>query len=92
MESEQPASRHRFLRTTMDIVLFLWAFCIFAGWAVGSVKEDPVAGLFLGFFLGPVGVIAIAVSAGGGVRCRHCRERVKAGASVCKHCHSELNN
>jgi len=65
---------------------------------IGSRKDMGTAGFFLGFFLGPVGLVIIALLPPGpaqrdrvarreGMRqCPHCREFIRSEASVCRFC------
>jgi len=87
-------SRALFLVVTVVTSLVLG---LVGSW-IGSKKDMGTAGFLLGFFLGPVGLVIIAVLPPGqaqrdgvdrreGMRqCAHCREYIRAEASVCRFC------
>lgn len=76
-------------------IVLLWVVPIFVASAIGRSKGR--AGFMYGFFLGWLGVLAVAVlpplegPAGPSVHreCPHCRELMRRDASVCPHCQRE---
>lgn len=43
------------------MVLIIWLLCGIIGFLIGQNKNRPIAGLCLGFLLGIIGIIIIAV-------------------------------
>jgi len=85
------------------IYVILWLICAFIGMGIGKGKGKAGAGFALGLFLGPIGIIIIALMkentakveaealASGEMRkCPYCAELVKKEAKVCKHCGREF--
>jgi len=85
------------------IYVIVWVICAFIGMGIGKSKGKGGAGFALGLFLGPIGIIIIAVmkedtvavesaaiASGGSRKCPYCAELVKAEALICKHCGKEL--
>ena len=75
-------------------LLFL-LLCALVGQAIGQNKGRKELGFALGFFLGFIGWIIIALlppdyKAMNKKQCPYCREWIDADASVCPHCHHEL--
>ncbi len=89
----------------MSVVTALIALVLLTGLAVGAVgaaigdrKGMKVAGFFLGFVFGPIGLVVIALlqpspdesarvaRLRGMLECPHCREFIRAGATVCRFC------
>lgn len=69
-----------------------------------SKGRSPWSGFFLGLLLSVIGVIIAAVMPatqeglekkgfqdGELVQCPYCKEYIKPGATICKHCHQELS-
>ena len=73
---------------TLMILFGTWFTCGIAGAIIGSSKNAAFGGFILGFFLGPLGVIA-AFAIDGRRKCPKCATRVNAGASICPQCRSE---
>jgi len=85
------------------IYVILWLVCAFIGMSIGKGKGKGGAGFALGLFLGPIGIIIIALmkedtakveaealSSGEMRKCPYCAELVRREARVCKHCGKEL--
>ena len=81
------------------MVLAILLVCAVLSMIIGATKGRSGAGLLLGLFLGPIGLIIIAVLPpnetalvrdGALKLCPYCAEAVKLSASVCKHCGKEL--
>ena len=73
------------------------------GWMIGSSKGKGGAGLALGIFLGPLGVLitlflkadtdkveATAIESGESKKCPFCSELIKVDAVVCRFCGRDL--
>jgi hypothetical protein len=56
---------------------------------IGARKNAPVAGLLLGFFFGPFGLLFSALIRGDYVECQFCKERMKFDATICPHCRKD---
>jgi hypothetical protein len=56
------------------------------GVGIGVPKGQPIAGGFLGFLLGPLGILLLVISSGKLVPCPSCCQKIKKGALTCKHC------
>ena len=70
------------------LVLFLVMGLI--GWAIGESKNRGGLGFILGFFLGFIGWIIVAVLPMAGVVCPHCRSTIDASATVCPKCTRQI--
>jgi hypothetical protein len=67
----------------------LWIlFGIVAG-MIGGKKGEGCLMFFLGFLLGPFGVLIALFSSGNRKVCPHCRELIDRNATVCSHCHRD---
>ncbi|TVR94393.1 MAG: zinc ribbon domain-containing protein [Spirochaetaceae bacterium] len=86
----------------MTIVLFIVVSAVL-GWMIGSSKGKGGAGLALGIFLGPLGVLialflkadtqkveATAIQSGESKKCPFCSELIKVDAVVCRFCGRDL--
>src|SRR5438105_4857579 len=86
------------------LVLLFWIVCAFVTAGIYTSKgRSAVGGFLLGLVLGIFGVIIAAVQpanttaietnqimSGQSEQCPYCKEIVKAGALVCKHCGRNL--
>ena len=63
--------------------------CGVLGAVMGAQKNAQLIGWFLGFLLGPLGVIAI-LAIDRRSQCPKCKGRYDDGAQVCPHCGSDL--
>ncbi len=66
---------------------FIWG-CICA--SIGEKKGSGCLGLFVGFLLGPVGLVIILFDRGNQIICPHCRAYIPCEASVCQKCQRDL--
>lgn len=75
----------------MELVWLFLALFVFAplGAVVGSQKNAPVTGFFLGLLLGPLGVL-LAWLIDQRDQCGRCGGRLNGTPSVCPHCHATV--
>lgn len=59
--------------------------------SVGSPKGEAILGFFVGFFFGPLGLIAECFSKGNRKPCPFCRELTNPKAAVCPHCQRDID-
>ena len=55
---------------------------------IGANKGDGVAGFLLGLFLGVIGIIIIALTAG--IKCPYCQTKIHKNAIICPKCNKDL--
>lgn len=72
----------------MDGSYVLSGLCVAAlvGYFIGQTKNKPIRGAIIGFLLGPLGWLLIAVSPNEHPTCPHCMGNIVAGAKRCKNC------
>ena len=71
--------------------LLLWcAICCAVGALIGKSKGKQALGGFLGFLLGPIGWLIIALQSSNKPKCKDCKGEVEPGARKCKNCGSSL--
>lgn len=75
------------------VLLWLWWItCGLAGIAIGKgFRNQPFAGFVLGVLLGPLGWLIILGLHDWRCLCPHCGDSAIPGASVCRHCGSQIN-
>lgn len=89
--SEAPHSTLPFTMSTFAL-LTLWLVSIIASAAIGHRKGSPMGATFLGFVLGPVGLIIVLLSGSANRRpCPFCAEPILKKASVCPHCQRDVS-
>lgn len=59
--------------------------CGFIGRAVAAQKDAGTAGFYLGFFLGPLGIVVAALIDGRPL-CPNCGGRIQGRPQMCQHC------
>ncbi len=74
----------------MEVIVLIWVVCGLAGGMIGAQKGEPVVGFILGLLIGPLGELVVLRSSGKGKTCPYCKEMVKRGATICKHCRQPI--
>lgn len=59
--------------------------------AIGSGKGIATDALWLGVFLGPIGIAMTIMMKGNREPCPYCKEKIVNTATVCIHCKKELD-
>ena len=72
------------------MMLILWLVCVVASIVVGARKGQPIGGFCWGLFLGPVGLLVVALWPDARRRCGACQGVVPEKAVCCQHCGSDL--
>ena len=70
-------------------VLVIWLVCGFIGYAIGINKQAGAFGFWLGFLLGPLGVIAAAL-VDRRPPCPTCGTKLNGHPSICPACKSKF--
>lgn len=82
------------------IYVILWIVCGFIAGAIAQSKGQSIGGaLVLGFLLGPIGILIVALSSrntealeqsqlakGEVKKCPHCGEMIRPEATICRYC------
>jgi len=71
---------------TVGIMTF-WLACGFVGGLIGRTKEAGTEGWFIGFLLGPIGLIGV-LALDKRPSCPHCGTRLNGRPAMCPACHS----
>jgi hypothetical protein len=67
--------------------IFFWLFVnAIVGYLIGKQKNEIGSAITVSIFLGPIGWLIAALTAGNFRQCPFCGEQVKPEAIVCKHC------
>jgi hypothetical protein len=75
----------------MGIFVAWIVFCFVAGIVAASRDRNPVGWFFVALVFSPLVAIVLLLCLGtSGLTCPACRETVKHGASICKHCRTPL--
>jgi hypothetical protein len=72
------------------LVFLVWLAFIIATIVMAQRKGQLLAGILLGFLLGPIGFLVVALMSGDRLPCPYCKELVIPGALLCPHCRSQL--
>lgn len=72
------------------IIIPLWLICIALAAFIGSTKSRTGAGLALGIFLGPIGILMAFTLDDSRWKCPQCAERIMVGAKLCPHCRTSF--
>jgi len=79
------------LKTLQTLILISPFLNALIGGVIGQARGRTTAGLFFGFFLGPVGWILIWLGPDKNtMECPYCKERIKKNAIVCKYCRKAI--
>ena len=70
----------------MSWLTLIWIGSALAAVAVGQRKGEGMAALVFGLLLGPLGLVIVLLSSGDRIPCPFCREAIKRGATLCRHC------
>ena len=74
------------------ILLFVDALvCGIIGCAVGALKNAATGGFWLGFLLGPIGILIVAIAIDNREKCHRCHGRLDGKPNVCPHCRTEIS-
>jgi len=68
-----------------------WSVCGIVAGFIGSNKGAGCTGFFVGFLLGPLGIIAAYFMTGDRIPCPYCREYIDPDASRCPKCQRDLD-
>ncbi len=60
------------------------------GYFIGQTKGKPLRGAIVGFLLGPVGWLLIAISPNDNPTCPYCKGTIVSGARKCKNCGTRI--
>ena len=80
----------------MELLIVLLPVCAVLGAVIGNQRTGKAKnGFFLGLFLGPLGLLMVALEKPDdehqGLRaCPHCAEKIKAEAKVCRYCSRDV--
>jgi hypothetical protein len=62
------------------------------GKVIGKAKDAGNIGFALGFFLGPIGLLIVAIAFDNRPLCPACKSHVDSRATICPHCRSVLKS
>lgn len=75
------------------IFILIWIVCGIVSASIGAQKNMGCLGAFLGFVLGPFGLLIVVVMPDDSkVECPHCREKIHHQATICPHCRMQLKS
>jgi hypothetical protein len=72
----------------MLVALIFWVLCAIAAGQIGARKGCGNIGFFLGFLLGPFGILFAFLMTGNRWECSSCKTLVHKDASICPMCRS----
>ena len=67
-----------------------WLFWCVVSTIVGQQRGRATLGFLMGFLLGPIGLLVVAMATDARRKCQACKGPVPNDASVCMHCGREL--
>lgn len=74
----------------MEVAIVLWLISGFISAVISSNNGRGARfGFWIGFLLGPFGIVLVLVM-GGGIKCPECKGNVVRGATRCKNCGAML--
>jgi len=72
------------------VIFCLALVCGIVGWFVGAPKKAEKPGMLLGFLLGPIGILIVAVAFDQREKCPACKTPINDGATICPACKTSL--
>ena len=73
----------------MELFL-IWFFCSVIAGLIGAKKGAGCSGLFVGFLLGPLGIIIALIMSGNRIKCPYCKKEIDPKAMKCPYCQSDI--
>lgn len=70
--------------------IFIWFLFTLISGMIASSKGFGCLGAFLGFLLGPIGIILVLIMNGNRKRCPYCKELIHIDATRCPKCQKDL--
>lgn len=74
------------------LIILIWIVSWILSTVIGAQKGQGCLSSFVGFVLGPIGLIAALISRGNMVKCRYCQKSISKKAIVCPYCRSQVMN
>ena len=73
-------------------IIFIWIICGLIAGMIGSSKGSGCSAFFVGFLLGPFGIIIALIMSGNRIKCPYCRKEIDPKAVKCPYCQSEITH